>query len=651
MVVDFVGFIVWAALFLYPPLFVREQAQQAGMDIDAFLTDKLPWKIKQLKSLFVRKLEPLSWLIALAFAGYFFTFFRLEPELKEDPIGIILVICSVVGIPLFARWNAWNGRLRYTPLKATKPAQQAAASRAKTQATATREVATVADQAFEARRKEWNPLTPIPAELVMAAMRAGQANLRMAQAYCAAAQAESTVHRVSSAMACRSLANAARDKLARIAATVPHAAIAGFFNGASFQASEASKAAELAMAEEDSRVFVRGFSTRASLPQVWVMYVMALLYASCLYVHIHALMVEDRWLVVLSFVPWFMAGALVGVMVEVLAWLGNYGIKGLEFAVTKVAWLKAMLPGDTLKSVQNLRVDLFNEEAYAKFLREGYWSLCFFAPLPYMAVIFWIPNIGIAAVVASASVMATITAVFFMKRGKQGVVEENTTKVVGFFYNYGKWITVVVLLILGSTVEWNSFMNRLVGITPVVVISGKPGWYVVFALVFLFVMWIAWQGAAKFKGVAETILKPVALFAGVVAVLCLVAPVVRAATERESLKLPELSGPEAEKPVQMTAPVVEFRPMANGHKEMVITFYTVARQATGVVRFDPKLASQLGVDQEVQVKSFRELVSCGQQRCRQHEVRIPELTTLPHGSFTVVMRHWLSVEVGEQTFI
>lgn len=642
MVVDFVGFIVWAALLLYPPTFVREQMQQAGMDIDALLTDKLPWKIKQLKSLFARKLEPLSWLIALAFAGYFFTFFRLEPELTEDPIGIVLAICSVVGIPLFARWNTWNGRLRYAPLPATTPDQRTAASRAKTQATATREVAIVADQAFEARRKEWNPLTPIPAVLVMAAMRAGQANLRMAQAYRAAAQAESTVHRVSSAVACRSLANAARDKLARIAATVPHAAIAGFFDEASLHASQASQAAERAMALEDRRVFVRGISTRASLPQVWVMYVMALLYASCLYVHIHALMVEDRWLVILSYVPWFMAGALVGVMVEVLTWLSRYGIKGLEFVVTKVSWLKAILPGDTLKSVQNLHVDLFNEEALAKFLREGYWSLCFFAPLPYMAIMFWIPSTSIAVVVAAASVMATITAVFFMKRGKNDVVEANTTKVVGFFYNYGKWITVVVLFLMSASVEWDSLMNRLVGITPAVVISGKPGWYIVAALLLLLMTWIM----AKSKKLVA-----VAVVTGIAAVLCMAAPAVRAATGHEALKLTERSGPEAEKPVQMTAPIVEFRPMANGHKEMVITFYTVARRAKGVVRFDPKLASQLGVDQEVQVKSFGELVSCGQQRCRHHEVRIPELTTLPHGSFKVVMRRWLSVEVGEQTFI
>ncbi|MHB8830514.1 MAG: hypothetical protein ACYC44_00085 [Patescibacteria group bacterium] len=623
--------------------FVREQARQAGVDIDAFLSNHWPWRIKQLKSLFSRRLWPLSLLIALGFAAYWLAVFKMEPELAGDLIAVVLAIGSVVGVPAFALWNRWNGRLRYTPLPATTAAQRAAASRAATQAVAAREAASVADHAFENRRTAWNPLTPVTPELINAALQASEANARMARAYRVAAEAEAAIHRAPSSRASLSQANSARDKLSRIAATVPDPRINGFFNIANREAGQAAQAAEAAMAEEDSRVFVSGFSTSCSLPHVWTIYVMAMLYAACLRVFVEAMVVGDSWLAALSYVPWLLAGAMIMVVAEATAWMWKKAVKAVEFVATRASWLTAILPGDTLRwAVEHLRIDLFDEEGDARFLREVYWSLCFFAPLPLMAVAFWIPNESVAAVVAAATVFGTYTAGLFMKRGKKDEVEANTTKVVGFFYNYGKWITVVVLFLMSASVEWDALMNRLVGITPVVVISGKPGWYVVSALLLLLMTWIM----AKSKKLGA-----VAVVTGIAAVLCLAAPAVRAATGHEALRRTERSGPGAEKPVQMTQPVVAFRPMANGHKEMVITFYTVARQAKGVVRFDPELASQLGVDQEVQVKSFGELVNCGDRRCRQHEVRIPELTTLPHGSFTVVMRHWLSVEVGEQTFI
>ncbi len=623
--------------------FIREQARQAGVDIDVFLSNHWPLRKKQLKSLFSRKLWPLSWLIAFGFVAYWLAVFAMEPELVSDPIAVALALCSVVGVPAFAWWNLWNGRLRYTPLPATTTAQRAVASRAATQAIAAREAASVADHAFETRRTAWNPLTPVTPELLDAAQRASEANANMARAYRMAAEAEAAIHRAPSSRASLSQAISARDKLSLIAATVHDARIDGFFNIANREAGRAAQAAERAMTEENARVSISGFSTSCSLPHVWAIYVMVMLYAACLRVFVEAMVVGDSWLAALSYVPWLLAGAMIMVVAEATAWMWKKAVKAVEHIATRVSWLSAILPGDTLRwAVEHLRIDLFDEEGDARFLREVYWSLCFFAPLPLMAVAFWIPNDSLAAVVAAATVFGTYTAGLFMKRGKKDVVEENTTKVVGFFYNYGKWITVAVLFLMSASVEWDELMNRLVGITPAVVISGKPGWYIVSAVFLLLVTWIM----AKSKKLGA-----VAIVTGIAAVLCMAAPAVRAATGHEALKRTERSGPGAEKPVQMTQPVVEFRPMANGHKEMVITFYTVARQAKGVVRFDPELASQLGVDQEVQVKSFGKLVNCGDRRCRQHEVRIPELTTLPHGSFKVVMRHWLSVEVGEQTFI
>lgn len=635
---------------------VREQARQAGVDIRAFFTNHITWRTKQLKSLFVERLETVSWLISASLLAYWAVFFYLEPEMFWNTFCFFLAIGTTFSSAAVARWNTWNGRLRYRPTLPTTPTQRNLAALANTRANAALGVAAIADGLFEARHADRDMTTAPSAELEAAARQAAIANRDLATTCQVAAAAALAVNDTSSVMGFHASADQARDALARIMATVPGLQVEGvpvrnLFNQASESANRAGQSAEQAEAREDQRVHVSGYGTRYCVPQVWAVVTMVSLFASSIYVLAYGLGVENRGLVALSYVPWYEAGVVIVVVAEVAAWLWAELVKATEFILTRVSWLSALVPGERLRRVvQNIRVDLFNEERQARTIREIFWSLCFFAPLSFQAISFWIPNTSLAIAVAATTVVGTITAGMFIKRGQSQVVEDNTTKQVGFFYKHGKWITPLVFFLTCSSVEWDSFLNRATGVSPLITIPGKPGPYVVFAVVFLVVMWAAWKAAGKFKGKVEKALKLSAAMCAFGVLVCVVAPIAKAATGQETFKINERKGPEADKPVQMTPAQVSFLPMSNGRQEMVITFYTPRKHVKGVVRFDQQLAETIGTT-ELNVQTYSEYADCEGQRCLKHEVRVPELKSVPHGSFVVVMRHWFTVEVGARTFI
>lgn len=650
---DFLGFIIGLLVVFFPPPALREQVDQAGEDMAAWARNRLPWHAKRIKSFFVRPLLVFALAQAVAFGFWMYALLQMEPELHQHPVVLLAGLYAGPGQLLFALSNYLTGRLRFNALPATNPHDRAEATRTMAYAEAVREAAELADQRFETVVGTRDPLAAPEPELVLAAMAASETHVRFAEAYAQAARAQAQVHRTSSAFACAGYAGKILQRQARLVAIVPgQAFLDAHFTQISAFANQAEQAAERAMVAEDQRVWVMGPGTRFSLPHWWAASLLISLIALAVSLDIYAVQVGDRWLFAMAFVPFAMAFANVRVTLEAVVWVWDKVVKLFEFVTTKLAQLAvAVLPGDTLSSArQTIKIEIFNEEKQVAAIREWI-NMAAIMWLPYKLIVFWVTLPGVAVIVASATVIATIMTFAHISRGKKPEVDESTTSTVRFFWKYGKWITVVVFLVTGASVEWDGLMNRLSGISPLISIPGDYYWYLLIAAVSLALMWAMWKFAAAAKGWFEKILKPAVAFVGVIFVFCALAPIAKAAAERETFKLDERTGPEAEKPVQMTPATVTYRPMLNGRQEMIITFYTMARQAKGVVRFDPQLASQLGVEPEVKVKTYGDYADCGGKRCRKHEVRIPELTSQPHGSFVVVMRRYLSVEVGERTFI
>lgn len=650
---DLMGFLAGSFLTLFPPLILRQQLERAGEDIEAWSRNRLPWHVKRIKSFFVGHLLMFSTLVLIGICLWAWGVYYMEPELFGNPFFLYALVVAGPVQWLFALHNYLTGRLRFASLPPTNLEQRTAAEQAVARVDALREMAELANGRFDAidANRDRSPVAPIQEDMVLSAFRAAEANHRLAEAYAQAAEAQAALHRVSLAFGCAVRVKKTVLMMARIMARVPgHAVLEERFREITGFANASERAAERAMNEEDARVSVRVLNTRCCYPQYWAAALFLSLMVLGVTMDVYSVIVGDNWLFAMGCVPAVLAWLCVKVTAEPVIWLWVRAVKTLEFTTTRLARLAiAVLPGDTLRSVRDFHINLFEEEKQATAIRELVNTLAIMW-LPYKAVVFWITLLIVAVPVASATVVATIFSLAYIAWGKKAEVDESQIKTVGFFWKYGKWITIVVFVV-GASVEWDGLMNRLAGITPFVVVTGKPGYYVVFGLISLFLMWAVWKIGKASKGWIEKAAKPLAAFAGLVFLFCLIAPISRAAAGDGTFALPERSGSEAEKPVEMTPADVQFRPMSNGRQEMIITFYTKARRAAGVIRFDPALATQLGVGQDVKVKTYREYVVIGGQRYRHHEVRIPELTSVPHGSFVIVMRRYLTVEVGERTFI
>ncbi|MFA6503788.1 MAG: hypothetical protein WCT54_02420 [Patescibacteria group bacterium] len=651
---DLLGFFVWAFVVLFPPIALREQIHQAGIDIETFLVNQVPWRVKQIKSFFVGRLVALSALVLVVNGVWAYSLFRLEPQLAQDPIVMSIIGYATLMQAVFAMWNYANGRLRYHPIVGVTVEQRTAATSAMAQAQASRETSTRLDALYQSQLDEYNHVTPPPAALVLAALAAGAAHVRRAEAYGEAADANAAVRRTSRVLACSVAVKESLERVARIRAVVPDPVLDANFNTIRDNVMLADRAAEAALVEQDNRVFVWSpFGTRWSRPDIWLASVIVSMLAMGMHVHIYAVAVEDRWLVVMSYVPFALCFLMTRISAEVLAWLVLKGTKLAEFILTKTAQLAvAVLPGDTLATVRgSVNINILEEEKITAAIKEWV-NLSAVMVAPYAVMVFWITSPLAAAIMGAVTMVGAIFGLIYISRGKKTEVDENTTKTIGWFWKYGKWITAVIFL-LGSSVEWDGFMNRFAGITPMITIPAiEWGWYIAFAGFSLIAMWASWKVSTKWKGKPEKVFKPIAAVAGVLAFILALAPVARAATHgRESFQLSARIGQAAEKPVDMTLPAVTYEKQANGREQLVITFYSRARQAKGVVEFDSALAVQLGVERQVMVKTYNGYADCGGERCRHHEVRIPELKSRPHGTFKVIMRRLLTTEVGEEVVL
>lgn len=413
------------------------------------------------------------------------------------------------------------------------------------------------------------------------------------------------------------------------------------------------QATAAADAAEGLRVSTLIGSTRFSLPHWWAGTALVSLLTLGVYTHIYAVSVEDRGLVALSLIPLVMVFALARFSAEIASWLLLKGTKVGEFLLTKASQMAvAVLPGDTLESVRgSIDINILEEDRIAAAIKEWI-NVAGIMWLPYTAIMFWFCTPWVGMAMLGLTVAASLFSLAYISRGKKEEVDENTTKTVGWFWRYGKYITFFAIFLGGASVEWSGLMNRLAGVTPILILDGDWKTYLLTALITgVIAVALVWAMKALDVDWLNYVFKPAAALAAAVTLVCMLAPIARAANHGEPaiISLPQRHGPQAEPPVGISIPVASFQSQPNGREQLVITFTTRARMAKGVVRFEPHIASQLGLDkQDVPVQTFSGLEDCGGYRCRRHQVVIPEVKARPKGNYQVIMRNWLITEASAE---
>lgn len=652
---DFIGFLAGLWLVFFPPAAIRDQINLYGEDVRAWLGERLPWHMKRIKSFLVGKALLLSAFLALATGAWLYTLNRLEPGLVwQDTVILSAGLVATVGQLIFALWNFVNGRLVFSQAPTANVAWQTYAISLSALTESLTQKAAHAEQLLEAARTRTNPLAPpSPALLTSAQVTAGLYD-QLAQVSAATANAYRVIHRADGAMACLGTLEMCVEKMANILSIAPSdPVLLNHFQQITQQYRLGEQAAAAADAAEGLRVSTIFGSTRFSVPHWWAGVTLASLLTLGVYTHIYAVSVEDRGLVVLSLVPLVMAFALTRFSAEVASWLLLKGTKLGEFLLTKVSQLAvAVLPGDTLESVRGtININVLEEDRMAAAIKEWI-NVAGIMWLPYAAVIFWLCTPWVALAMLGLTLVASLFSLAYISRGKKEEVDENTTKTIGWFWKYGKYITFFAIFLGGASVEWSGLMNRLAGVTPIIIFDGDWKTYLFYALIaILTTIAIVYLQKSLDVGWLNYAFKLAAAIASTVAMVCLLAPIARAANHGEPavVSLPQRKSPQAEPPVGISQPTVSYQPQGNGREKLVISFTTRARMAKGVVRFEPHIASQLGLDkQDVPVQSFSGLEDCGGYRCRRHQVVIPEVKARPKGNYQVIMRNWLTTEAGPE---
>lgn len=652
---DFIGFLAGLWLVFFPPVAIRDQINLYGGDARAWLGERLPWHLKRIKSFMVGKALLLSVFLALATGAWLYTLNRLEPGLVwNDSVILYAGLMATVGQLLFAVWNFVNGRLVFNQAPTADPAWQSYAISLSALAESLTQKAAHAEQLLEAERTRTNPLAPPSTALLTSAQGTAELYNQLAQVSAATANAYHITHRADGAMACLGTLEMCVEKMANILSIAPWDPILlNHFQQITQQCQLGEQEAATADADEGLRVSALFGSTHFSLPHWWAGLTLASLLTLGVYTHIYAVSVEDRGLVVLSLIPLVMVFALARFSAEVLSWLVLKGTKLGEFFLTKVSQLAvAVLPGDTLASVRGtININVLEEERIAAAIKEWI-NVAGIMWLPYAAVVFWVCTPLVALAMLGLSVAASLFSLAYISRGKKDEVDERTTKTIGWFWRYGKYITFFAIFLTGASVEWSGLMNRLAGVTPILILDGDWKTYLLTALIAgVLAMALAWAIKALEVSWLNYVLKPAAVICGVVALICVLAPIARAANHGEPaiISLPQRLGPQAEPPVDISTPVSAYLPQPNGREKLVISFTTRARMAKGVVRFEPHVARELGLDvQDIPVQSFSGLEDCGSYRCRRHQVVIPEVKNRPVGNYQVIMRNWLATEAGPE---
>lgn len=662
---DFIGFIAGLWLVFFPPAAVRDQINLYGEDVRAWLGERLPWHLKRIKSFLVGKALLLSAFLALATGAWLYTLNRLEPGLVwQDTVILTAGVVATVGQLLFAGWNFINGRLVFNQAPNADPAWQAYAVSLSALTESFTQKAAHAEQLLEAARIREDPLNPPSEGLQRAALTTAELYRQLAEISAAEANAYHVIHRADAAMSCLSTLELCVEKIADILSIVPanmartrraqetREALLDNFQQITQQCQAGENAAAAADAAEGMRVSTIFGSTRMSLPHWWAGVTLASLLTLGVYTHIYAVSVEDRGLVVLSLIPLVMVFALARFSAEVLSWLVLKGTKLGEFLLTKASQLAvAVLPGDTLDSVRGtININFLEEDRIAAAIKEWI-NVAGIMWLPYVAVVFWLCTPLVALAMLGLTLVASLFSLAYISRGKKEEVDENTTKTIGWFWKYGKYITFFAIFLGGASVEWSGLMNRLAGVTPILILDGDWKSYLLTALIFSVLCGVIWK-VMKALDISwlDYVLKPAAVICGAVALICVLAPIARAAKDGDPvITLPQRHGPQAEPPVDISAPVATYYPQPNGREKLVISFTTRARMAKGVVRFEPHVASALGLDvQDIPVQTFSGLEDCGGYRCRRHQVVIPEVKARPQGNYQVIMRNWLTTEAGPE---
>jgi len=371
------------------------------------------------------------------------------------------------------------------------------------------------------------------------------------------------------------------------------------------------------------------------------------------YMHAQAIQEDSQFLVALSYIPCVMAFGMLKICAEAVAWLVLKGTKAAEWLSTTVAEVAvAWLPGTTLANARDKLkggINFLEEEKLATAINK--WAnMAAIMWLPYAAVVFWTTSRPWVFGFLAATIFATIFSLALIALGDAQKVDDSTKATITWFWKWGKVITILIFL-LGGFTELDWLMNRLSGITPFVVLTHKWWQYLAFALVATLVLLVVFALLKKKQGKWALGWKIPVGVATALVIGSFMAPIALACGHR-SFGLDKRIPDSAERPIRLSTPTAQFRPMDNGQQELVITVYSEAKKYGGVVQFDPTTADKLHVTEQVPIRTYPQQEVCGSTSCWHHMVVVSGLTGHETGKYRVIMRgrELVVEESSEQAF-
>ncbi len=406
-------------------------------------------------------------------------------------------------------------------------------------------------------------------------------------------------------------------------------------------------------------------------PSWWLVYTMIVWLVLGVYIiHLGLSVVDDRLALALGASATCMAWIPIKVFSVLASWSADKGIGLGEWALTTFA---DVLPANIRSRIPVGGVDVLNQQRIKAFL-DQYPNLLVIMWLPWFFATIWSMNGLVSVAFAATTALAAVSSLAYTVLGEGEKVKENTKKVVGWIWAYGKYVSLFVCGLgvffqfsEGARMTWDEYGNKMAGITPFVTL-GMAWWkYVLIAIGCLVAAKYIWKGEKKMTGKLAYLVKLPVLACLIVAAICLIAPFSILGGHREwrlGKSYPDTIGT----PVGLETPSAEFRPVdGTGKQELVITVYTHEKGAKGVVEFPQATARALRINKYAPsdvdpylndkgewvggLKKFSEKVqiplrratkpeSCGTDCVHwRYEARVTSLTGGESGRYSVLMRN------------
>lgn len=441
------------------------------------------------------------------------------------------------------------------------------------------------------------------------------------------------------------------------------------------------------MRERGPDRWVHPYAIHPSLcrPSWWLVYTMvAWLVLGVYIIYLGLGVVDDRLVLSLGASAAVMAWIPIKAFSVLASWFADRGISLGEWVLTAVT---DVLPANIRARIPRDGVDVLNQQRIKAFLDE-YPNLLVIMWLPWFFATIWSMNGLVSVAFAATTSLAAVVSLAYTVLGEGEKVRENTKKIIGWIWAYGKYATLFVCGLgalfqfsEGARMTWDGYGNIMAGIEPLFTL-GMAWWkYALIAAGCLIAAKYVLKGEKRLTGHLSYVWKAPLVVLIIVAAVCLIAPFAIMSGHREC-KLGKSYPSTTDLPVGLETPSAQFHRMDNTDKQvLVITVYAREKNAKGVVEFpqatsralrinryapsevDPhyndegKLVGGLkGFNEKVQVPLRRSTKSesCGEGCVHwRYEARVMSLTGSEAGSYSVLMRNAPYGQVEEkldQTF-